>query len=98
MDIQLPGIDGYEVTRRIKADPAMRSIPIIAVTSYALSGEEQNVSDAIRIGDCFPFRNFAKNQSPCNFRLLQQYRPEADSCAAKRKTASRRPLRNPLGV
>ena len=41
MDIQLPGIDGYEVTRRIKADPALRSIPIIAVTSYALSGEEQ---------------------------------------------------------
>ncbi len=40
MDIQLPIIDGYEATRRIKADPALRSIPIIAVTSYALSGEE----------------------------------------------------------
>jgi two-component system, cell cycle response regulator DivK len=39
MGIQLPIIDGYEVTRKIKADPAMRSIPIIAVTSYALSGE-----------------------------------------------------------
>jgi len=33
-------MDGYEATRRIKADPALRSIPIIAVTSYALSGEE----------------------------------------------------------
>jgi two-component system cell cycle response regulator DivK len=41
MDIQLPGIDGYEVTRRIKADEALRSIPIIAVTSYALSGDDQ---------------------------------------------------------
>lgn len=40
MDIQLPGLDGYEATRRIKANPALRSIPIIAVTSYALSGDE----------------------------------------------------------
>ena len=40
MDIQLPGLDGYEATRRIKADPALHQIPIIAVTSYALSGDE----------------------------------------------------------
>ena len=46
MDIQLPGMDGYEVTRRIKADPALRSITIIAVTSYALSGEEQKARAA----------------------------------------------------
>jgi two-component system, cell cycle response regulator DivK len=46
MDIQLPGMDGYEATRRIKADPALRSIPIIAVTSYALSGEEQKARAA----------------------------------------------------
>jgi two-component system cell cycle response regulator DivK len=36
MDIQLPIMDGYEATRRLKADPTMRSIPIIAITSYAL--------------------------------------------------------------
>ena len=41
MDIQLPGMDGYETTRRIKADPALKSITIIAVTSDALNGEEQ---------------------------------------------------------
>jgi two-component system, cell cycle response regulator DivK len=41
MDIQLPGMDGYEVSRRIKANPALSHIPIIAVTSYALSGDEQ---------------------------------------------------------
>ena len=46
MDIQLPGMDGYEATRQIKADPALRSITIIAVTSYALSGEEQQARAA----------------------------------------------------
>src|SRR5690242_21882041 len=40
MDIQLPVMDGYEATRRLKADPASSAIPIIAVTSYALSGDE----------------------------------------------------------
>ena len=40
MDIQLPVIDGYEATRRIKASAELKSIPIIAVTSYALSGDE----------------------------------------------------------
>ena len=40
MSAQLPTMDGYEVARQIKADPAMRSIPIIAVTSHALDGEE----------------------------------------------------------
>ncbi|HEY7495378.1 MAG TPA: response regulator, partial [Candidatus Tectomicrobia bacterium] len=40
MDIQLPIIDGYEAARRIKANPALHHIPIIAVTSYALSGDD----------------------------------------------------------
>jgi two-component system cell cycle response regulator DivK len=46
MDIQLPIMDGYEATRRIKADASLRSIPIIAVTSYALSGEEKKARAA----------------------------------------------------
>jgi two-component system, cell cycle response regulator DivK len=46
MDIQLPIMDGYTATRRIKADPALKSIPIIAVTSYALSGEEKKAREA----------------------------------------------------
>jgi two-component system cell cycle response regulator DivK len=41
MDIQLPILDGYEATRRIKAAPSLHAIPIIAVTSYALSGDEK---------------------------------------------------------
>jgi two-component system, cell cycle response regulator DivK len=40
MDIQLPIMGGYTATNQIKANPALRSIPIIAVTSYALGSEE----------------------------------------------------------
>ena len=46
MDIQLPLLDGYEATRRIKADPELRATPIIVVTSYALSGDETKAREA----------------------------------------------------
>ena len=46
MDIQLPVMDGYEATRRIKADPDLQAIPIIVVTSYALSGDEDKARAA----------------------------------------------------
>jgi two-component system cell cycle response regulator DivK len=46
MEIQLPSIDGYEAMRRIRTDPALLSIPIIAVSSYAPSGEEQKARAA----------------------------------------------------
>jgi two-component system cell cycle response regulator DivK len=46
MDIQLPIMDGYTATRQIKADTRLRSIPIIAVTSYALSDEEKKARAA----------------------------------------------------
>ena len=46
MDMQLPVLDGYEATRRIKANPALRHIPVIAVTSYALSGDEDKARAA----------------------------------------------------
>jgi two-component system cell cycle response regulator DivK len=46
MDIQLPVLNGYEAIRRIKADIRLRSIPIIAVTSYALSGDKESARAA----------------------------------------------------
>jgi len=46
LDIQLPGIDGYEATRRIKANPNLQKIPIIVVTSYALSGDDMKAFEA----------------------------------------------------
>lgn len=46
MDIQLPGIDGITLTRQIKADTATKDIPIIAVTAYAMKGDEQKILDS----------------------------------------------------
>jgi CheY-like chemotaxis protein len=41
MDIQLPGMDGLALTRRLKADPATRDAVIIAVTAYAMKGDDE---------------------------------------------------------
>lgn len=46
MDIQLPGIDGITLVKQIKADTAIKDIPIIAVTAYAMKGDEQKILDA----------------------------------------------------
>ena len=40
LDVQLPGMDGLELTRRLKADPAHRDVAIIALTSYAMKGDD----------------------------------------------------------
>ena len=41
MDIQLPGIDGLELTRRLKLDPATRDITIVGLTAYAMKGDKE---------------------------------------------------------
>ncbi|HKQ62055.1 MAG TPA: ATP-binding protein [Candidatus Polarisedimenticolaceae bacterium] len=46
MDLQLPGMDGLEVTRRLKADPATRSVPIVALTAHARTGDEERAREA----------------------------------------------------
>ena len=71
MDIQLPGIDGYEATRRIKAEASLSHIPIIIVTSYALSGDEQKAIEAG--GDAY----YAKPFSPRELlRRIREFLPE----------------------
>jgi two-component system cell cycle response regulator DivK len=72
MDIQLPVFDGYEATRRIKANPDTKNIPIIAVTSYALSGDE---SKAIAAG-CDGY--VAKPFSPRRIlAMVQEFLPQS---------------------
>ena len=46
MDIQMPVLDGYEATRRIKADPDLAATPVIAVSSFAMKGDEEKARAA----------------------------------------------------
>lgn len=46
MDVSIPGIDGWEATRRLKANPATRAIPIIALTAHALAEDRLRAADA----------------------------------------------------
>jgi CheY-like chemotaxis protein len=51
MDLSLPGLDGWEATRRLKADPRTRHIPVLALTSHALEG----FSEGARAAGCDGF-------------------------------------------
>ena len=46
MDIQLPGMDGLELTRRLKSDPATRDAIVVALTAYAMKGDEERALNA----------------------------------------------------
>jgi two-component system cell cycle response regulator DivK len=46
MDLQMPGMNGFALTRRLKADAATRDIVIVALTAYAMKGDEEKARDA----------------------------------------------------
>ncbi len=46
MDLSLPGLDGWSATRQLKADPALRHIPVVALTAHALASDEQQAREA----------------------------------------------------
>ena len=72
MDIQLPVLDGHEATRRIKQKPELRHIPVIVVTSYALSGDE---AKAIAAGsDAYVAKPFSPRQL---LATIRKFLPEA---------------------
>jgi len=50
MDIQLPGMDGLEATKKLKENPATRDIPVVAVTSYAMKGDRESATAAGCVG------------------------------------------------
>lgn len=50
MDIQLPGMDGLEATKKLKENPATRDIPVVAVTSYAMKGDRERATEAGCVG------------------------------------------------
>jgi two-component system cell cycle response regulator DivK len=71
MDLSLPGLDGWEATRRLKADPRTRAIPVIALTGHALAGHSKGAIEA----GCDAFIT-----KPClPERLLEEIRKMLDS-------------------
>ncbi len=46
MDLSIPGVDGWEVTRRLKSDPRSKAVPIIALTAHAMRGDEERARAA----------------------------------------------------
>lgn len=77
MDIQLPEISGLDVTKALKSDPELKTIPVIAVTAFAMKGDERK----IREGGCEDY--ISKPISVIKFmETVRKYLPEGDAPGA----------------
>ena len=74
MDLQLPGLDGLELTRRLKADPATRDLPVVAVSAHAM---KYNIEQALAAG-CVEYVTKPLTEDPFAFvdRLVRLLAPE----------------------
>ena len=90
MDVQLPEMDGLEATRRIKADPELRAIPLVVVTSYALSGDE---AKALAAGaDAYVTKPFSPRQLLAKVReLLENLGTIGGAAPVNTRAATRSP-------
>ena len=79
MDLNLPEIDGWEAARRLKADPATRDIPIIALSAHALIGEREK---ALAAG-CDDFDTKPVEFDRLRAKIEQALAPEATESASK---------------
>ncbi len=91
MDIQLPVMDGYEATRRLKADAVLHAIPVIAVTSYGLAGDD----DKARAAGCDGYisKPYSPRQLLATFpsptARVSSWRRSASTCPRSRQRGDR---------
>ena len=73
MDIALPGMDGLTLTRQLKADSRLAAVPVVALTAFAMKGDEQKARDAGCAGYLAPpaQRLLIVDDNPTNLRLLR---------------------------
>ncbi len=84
MDLQLPGMDGYEATRRIKAHPMLHHVPVIAVTAYALCGDDVK---ALEAGcDAYVTKPFSPRALLAKIR---SYLSQGDDCSRETRQTTR---------
>jgi CheY-like chemotaxis protein len=92
MDLALPRMDGWEATRRLKADPATKHIPVVALTGHALAGHAEGAReagcDAFVTKPCLPDVLVAEIQ-----RVLERHPAKSDNkeSASTTKSARKRP-------